>query len=122
CGSSREHAPWALADYGFQVVIAPTFADIFYNNSIKNGLLLVKLTEAEVNRLLARGKESGPYRLTVDLERQQVRDEEGFSASFEIDDFRRRCLLEGLDDIGLTLRFADDIAKYEQMRFGVAAS
>jgi 3-isopropylmalate/(R)-2-methylmalate dehydratase small subunit len=122
CGSSREHAPWALADYGFQVIIAPTFADIFYNNSIKNGLLLVKLTEAEVNRLLARAKEGGPYRLTVDLEHQQVRDEEGFSASFEIDDFRRRCLLEGLDDIGLTLRFADDIAKYEQMRFGVAAS
>jgi 3-isopropylmalate/(R)-2-methylmalate dehydratase small subunit len=122
CGSSREHAPWALADYGFKVVIAPTFADIFYNNSIKNGLLLVKLAESEVNLLLARAKEIGPYRLTVDLEHQQVRDEQGFSASFEIDDFRRRCLLEGLDDIGLTLRFADDIAKYEHRRFGVAAS
>jgi 3-isopropylmalate/(R)-2-methylmalate dehydratase small subunit len=122
CGSSREHAPWALADYGFKVVIAPTFADIFYNNSIKNGLLLVKLTEAEVNQLLVNAKDQQGYRLTVDLENTQVRDEQGFSASFEIDDFRRRCLLEGLDDIGLTLRFEDAIGKYEQQRFGPAAS
>ena len=87
CGSSREHAPWALADYGFKVIIAPTFADIFHNNSLKNGLLLVKLTEPEVNRLIARAKEKEAYRLTVDLEHRQVHDENGFSASFEIDGF-----------------------------------
>ena len=120
CGSSREHAPWALADYGFKVIIAPTFADIFYNNSLKNGLLLVKLTEPEVNRLIARAKEKEGYKLSIDLEHRQVHDENGFSASFEIDDFRRRCLLEGLDDIGLSLRFSDDIAKYEERRFGQA--
>jgi 3-isopropylmalate/(R)-2-methylmalate dehydratase small subunit len=114
CGSSREHAPWALADYGFKVIIAPTFADIFYNNSLKNGLLLVRLTEPEVNRLMTLAKEKESYQLTVDLEHRQVYDRDSFSASFEIDDFRRRCLLEGLDDIGLSLRFADDIAKYEQ--------
>ena len=118
CGSSREHAPWALADYGFKAIIAPTFADIFYNNSLKNGLLLVKLPEAQVDRLLANAKEKEGYRLTVDLEHRLVSDETGFSASFEIDDFRRRCLLEGLDDIGLTLRFADKISEYEQKRFG----
>ncbi len=121
CGSSREHAPWALADYGFKVIIAPTFADIFYNNSLKNGLLLVKLTEPEVNQLLARASEIEGYRLTIDLEQKQVHDDHGFSASFEIDDFRRRCLLEGLDDIGLTLRFADQISEYEKKRFGQAA-
>ena len=121
CGSSREHAPWALADYGFRVIIAPTFADIFYNNSLKNGLLLVKLTEAEVNRLIARAGENAPYRLTVDLEHRQVHDGQAFSASFDIDEFRRRCLLEGLDDIGLTLRFADKISEYERKRFGQAA-
>jgi len=117
CGSSREHAPWALADYGFKVIIAPTFADIFYNNSLKNGLLLVTLAESEVNRLIAHAKEKESYRLTVDLEHRQVHDDQGFATSFEIDDFRRRCLLEGLDDIGLTLRFAEDIAKYEQQRY-----
>ncbi|MGZ4789603.1 MAG: 3-isopropylmalate dehydratase small subunit [Terriglobales bacterium] len=122
CGSSREHAPWSLADYGFKVIIAPTFADIFYNNSLKNGLLLVKLTEAEVDRLIARAKEKEAYRLTVDLEHRQVHDENGFAASFEIDEFRRRCLLEGLDDIGLTLRFADKISEYEKKRFGQAAT
>ena len=121
CGSSREHAPWALADYGFKVIIAPTFADIFYNNSLKNGLLLVKLSESEVNGLIARTNEKDSYRLTVDLEHCQVHDDEGFSASFEIDEFRRRCLLEGLDDIGLSLRFANEIAEYERKRFGQAA-
>ncbi|HVZ17450.1 MAG TPA: 3-isopropylmalate dehydratase small subunit [Terriglobales bacterium] len=121
CGSSREHAPWALADYGFKAIIAPTFADIFYNNSLKNGLLLVRLTEPEVNRLIARAKEKEGYRLTVDLEHRQVHDDQGFAASFEIDDFRRRCLLEGLDDIGLTLRFAEKISEYEKRRFGQAA-
>jgi 3-isopropylmalate/(R)-2-methylmalate dehydratase small subunit len=118
CGSSREHAPWALADYGFKVIISPTFADIFYNNSIKNGLLLVRLTEPEVNRLIARAKDKQGYKLTVDLEHRQVHDDTGFAASFEIDEFRRRCLLEGLDDIGLTLRFEDDITKYEQTNLG----
>jgi len=112
CGSSREHAPWALADYGFAVVIAPTFADIFYNNSIKNGLLLVRLSEEQVAELMKRAKWPG-YELTVDLEKCSVSDGTGFSASFEIDEFRRRCLLEGLDDIGLTLRFEPQIAEYE---------
>jgi 3-isopropylmalate/(R)-2-methylmalate dehydratase small subunit len=121
CGSSREHAPWALADYGFKAIIAPTFADIFYNNSLKNGLLLVKLPEADVDKLLANAKQDG-YRLTVNLEQRSVSDDHGFAASFEIDEFRRRCLLEGLDDIGLTLRFADKIGEYEQKRFGATAS
>ena len=122
CGSSREHAPWALADYGFKAIIAPTFADIFYNNSLKNGLLLVKLSELEVNQLLANARDKEGYRLTVDLEQQKVTDDQGFTASFQLDDFRRRCLLEGLDDIGLTLRFADKISEYEQKRFGQSAS
>jgi 3-isopropylmalate/(R)-2-methylmalate dehydratase small subunit len=122
CGSSREHAPWALADYGFKAIVAPTFADIFYNNSLKNGLLLVRLSEPEIERLMTNAKEKEGYRLTVDLEQKKVSDEHGFSASFEIDDFRRRCLLEGLDDIGLTLRFADQISEYEQKRFGQAAA
>ena len=122
CGSSREHAPWALADYGFKAIIAPTFADIFSNNSLKNGLLLVKLSEPEVNQLLANARDKEGYRLTVDLEEQKVTDNQGFSASFEMDAFRRRCLLEGLDDIGLTLRFADKISEYEQKRFGQSAT
>ena len=121
CGSSREHAPWALADYGFKAIIAPTFADIFSNNSLKNGLLLVKLSEPEVNQLLANARDKEGYRLTVDLEEQKVTDNQGFSASFDLDAFRRRCLLEGLDDIGLTLRFADKISEYEQERCGQSA-
>jgi 3-isopropylmalate/(R)-2-methylmalate dehydratase small subunit len=121
CGSSREHAPWALADYGFKVVIAPAFADIFYNNSLKNGLLLVKLSETEVGELMKRATSHEGYQLTVDLEQGRVADSIGFVARFEIDPFRRRCLLEGLDDIGLTLRFAQQISDYEQQRFGTAA-
>ena len=113
CGSSREHAPWALADYGFKAIIAPTFADIFYNNSLKNGLLLVKLSEAEVAELLNRAQ-TDRYQLTVDLEQCRVSDSFGFDATFEIDAFRRRCLLDGLDDIGLTLRFEKEIAAYEK--------
>ena len=120
CGSSREHAPWALVDYGFRAIIAPTFADIFYNNSLKNGLLLVKLTESEVAELQKRAQRPD-YKLTVDLETCRVADSQGFEAKFEIDAFRRRCLLEGLDDIGLTLRFADQITAYEQRRFGQSA-
>jgi 3-isopropylmalate/(R)-2-methylmalate dehydratase small subunit len=116
CGSSREHAPWALGDYGFRAVIAPSFADIFSNNCVKNGLLTVVLTESEVNKLMKRAKETEGYQLTIDLELKQVYDEKGFSAAFEIDEFRRRCLLDGLDDIGLTLRHEDQITAYEQRR------
>jgi 3-isopropylmalate/(R)-2-methylmalate dehydratase small subunit len=113
CGSSREHAPWALADYGFKVIIAPTFADIFYNNSLKNGLLLIKLSESQVTELMRRASDQG-YQLTVDLEHMHVYDSIGFLASFEMDAFRRKCLLEGLDDIGLTLRFEDRITAFEK--------
>ncbi len=116
CGSSREHAPWALGDYGFRAVIAPSFADIFSNNCGKNGLLTVVLTESEVNKLMKRAKEAEGYQLTIDLELKQVYDEKGFSAAFEIDEFRRRCLLDGLDDIGLTLRHEAQITAYEQRR------
>lgn len=118
CGSSREHAPWALADYGFRAIIAPTFADIFYNNSLKNGLVLVKLSESEVAELLRRATEHQGYQVTVDLEQNRISDSIGFVAPFEMDAFRRRCLLEGLDDIGLTLRFEQQITDYEQRRFG----
>ncbi len=114
CGSSREHAPWALADYGFRAVIAPSFADIFANNCAKNGILTVVLREDEVAELTRRATEQRGYRLEIDLERKQVRDQSGFSASFEIDGFRRFCLLEGLDDIGLTLRHESEIREYEQ--------
>ncbi len=116
CGSSREHAPWALADYGFRAIIAPSFADIFHNNALKNGLLLVKLSEREVAELLRRANEHTGYQITVDLEQERVSDSIGFVAPFELDPFRRRCLLEGLDDIGLTLRFERQIAEYEQQR------
>jgi 3-isopropylmalate/(R)-2-methylmalate dehydratase small subunit len=121
CGSSREHAPWALADYGFKAIIAPSFADIFYNNSLKNGLLLVQLSDSDVAELHKRASEQGSYQLTVDLESCRVQDNLGLSASFEIESFRRKCLLEGLDDIGLTLRFAEQIGQYEQRRFGHSA-
>jgi 3-isopropylmalate/(R)-2-methylmalate dehydratase small subunit len=116
CGSSREHAPWALLDYGFRAVIAPTFADIFQNNCTKNGVLPVTLSDAEVAELSRRASEREGYRLTVDLERREVRDELGFSASFVCDEFRRWCLLEGLDDIGLTLRHESNIGEYEARR------
>jgi 3-isopropylmalate/(R)-2-methylmalate dehydratase small subunit len=119
CGSSREHAPWALADYGFKAVIAPSFADIFHNNSLKNGLLLVKLGETEVGELLTRATEHQGYQVTVDLEEGRVTDSIGFVAPFEMDSFRRRCLLEGLDDIGLTMRFEREIAEFEEGRVGV---
>ncbi len=118
CGSSREHAPWALADYGFKAVIAPSFADIFHNNSLKNGLLLVKMSETEVAELLTRATEHMGYQLTVDLEQCRVTDSIGFVAPFEMDAFRRRCLLEGLDDIGLTMRFEKQISEYERQRSG----
>ncbi len=113
CGSSREHAPWALGDHGFRAIIAPSFADIFANNCAKNGILTVILREDEVAALTQRAAEQSGYRLEIDLEQKQVRDQSGFSASFEIDDFRRFCLLEGLDDIGLTLRHEAEIRAYE---------
>lgn len=113
CGSSREHAAWALGDFGFRCVIAPTFADIFFSNAGKNGILLVKLSEEQVNQLLENAKAIPNYQLTVSLEDQTLSDGRGFSATFEIDPFRRFCLLEGLDDIGLTLRHAAELDKYE---------
>jgi 3-isopropylmalate/(R)-2-methylmalate dehydratase small subunit len=116
CGSSREHAPWALGDYGFRAIIAPSFADIFANNCLKNGLLPVVLNEQEVATIFQKVRELKGYRLTVDLERRLVTDNENFSASFSIDDFQRECLLEGLDDVALTLRHEADISAYEALR------
>ena len=116
-GSSREHAPWALDDYGFRAIIAPSYADIFYSNCFKNGILPVILPEEVVNDLMARATERPGYRLTVDLERGVISDEEeGDIASFEVDPFRRHCLLEGLDDIGLTLQHEAAVTAYEQRR------
>jgi 3-isopropylmalate/(R)-2-methylmalate dehydratase small subunit len=114
CGSSREHAAWALSDYGFRVVIAPTFADIFFSNAGKNGIVLVRLSESDVEKLLQNAETIAGYQLTVSLEEQKVTDGRGFSATFEIDPFRKYCLLEGLDDIGLTLRHADALDKFEK--------
>ncbi|HWC16387.1 MAG TPA: 3-isopropylmalate dehydratase small subunit [Terriglobales bacterium] len=114
CGSSREHAAWALLDYGFRVVIAPTFADIFHTNAGNNGILLVKLSDQEIDTLLNRAKNVPGYKLDVSLIDKSVRDDQGFSARFEIDDFRRTCLFEGLDEIGLTLKHEAEIAAYEQ--------
>jgi 3-isopropylmalate/(R)-2-methylmalate dehydratase small subunit len=112
CGSSREHAVWALADFGFRAVIAPSFADIFSNNCVKNGVLTVSLNEPEVAEILRRAQESG-YQLKVDLEQQKISDDQGFCAKFSIDEFTRHCLLNGLDDVGLTLQHEDEIAAYE---------
>jgi 3-isopropylmalate/(R)-2-methylmalate dehydratase small subunit len=116
CGSSREHAPWALLDYGFRSIIAPSFADIFYNNCFKNGMLPVAVSETQVNQLFERAASSPGYELTVDLERQWVTDDGGLRFSFEIDPFRRECLLNGLDDIGLTLQHEDKISEHEARR------
>ena len=113
CGSSREHAVWALANFGFRAVIAPSFADIFANNCPKNGVLAVGLSEQEVAELLRRAGEFPKYQVKVDLDQLRVTDERGFSASFTIDDFTRHCLLEGLDDIGLTMQHEREIAAYE---------
>jgi 3-isopropylmalate/(R)-2-methylmalate dehydratase small subunit len=113
CGSSREHAVWALADFGFRAVIASSFADIFANNSLKNGLLTVRLTEEQVAEIMRRAKETENYPLTIDLEKLRVADGRGFSATFTMDEFSRRCLLHGLDDIGLTLQHEAAITAYE---------
>jgi len=116
CGSSREHAVWALTDFGFRAVIAPSFADIFYNNSFKTGLLPVRLAAEQVDRLFRETEANEGYRLTVDLVDQRVVTPNGTTFAFEIDPFRRKCLLEGLDDIGLTLQHADEIRAYEERR------
>ncbi len=113
-GSSREHAPWALEDYGFRVIIAPSFADIFYNNCFKNGMLPIRLTEEQVEELFQREQKHRPYELTADLETCTLSDGHGFSTKFEVEPFRRHCLLNGLDDIGLTLEHEDKIAAYEK--------
>lgn len=113
CGSSREHAPWAIQDYGFQVVIAPSFADIFYNNCFKNGILPVKLSEEQVEQLFQRTAQNEGYKLKVDLENKSISDEFGLFFSFDLDEHRRQFLLLGLDDIGLTLQHEDKIAAYE---------
>ncbi len=114
CGSSREHAPWALEDFGFKVVIAPSFADIFYNNSFKNGILLITLPEEVIDRLFAEVEANEGYQLDVDLENQRVITPSGEILEFEVDAFRKHCLLEGLDDIGLTLKDEDAIRAFEQ--------
>jgi 3-isopropylmalate/(R)-2-methylmalate dehydratase small subunit len=113
CGSSREHAAWALSDYGFRAVIAPTFADIFFSNAGKNGIVLIRLSEEDVALLLNRAATTPNYELTVSLIDQTVTDAQGFHATFEIDAFRKFCLIEGLDDIGLTLRHAAALDTYE---------
>jgi len=116
CGSSREHAPWALDDFGFRAIIAPSFADIFYNNCFKNGLLPIVLPEAQVDQLFAEVEAAEGYQLTIDLEQQQVVTPSGDRFAFDVDGFRKHCLLEGLDDIGLTLQHADEIRAYEARR------
>ncbi len=114
CGSSREHAPWAIADYGFRAIIAPSYADIFYNNCFKNGILPVTLPEGQIDELFRREQAGPGYQLTVDLPKQIVTDAQGLSLPFELDPFRKHVLLEGLDDIGLTLKHEPDITAFEK--------
>src|SRR5208282_6921440 len=114
CGSSREHAPWAILDYGFRAILAPSFSDIFYNNCFKNGILPVTLSDAQIDEVFRRVAATEGYRLTVDLETQTITDDAGLRFEFSIDPFRRECLLNGWDDIGLTLRIADRITDYEK--------
>jgi len=116
CGSSREHAPWAILEYGFKAVIAPSFADIFFNNSFKNGLLPVVLAERDVDALFELASGESAVEIDIDLQSQEVKGPSGFSASFEIDPFRKTCLLEGLDEIGLSLKDVDAIKAYEARR------
>lgn len=116
CGSSREHAPWALEDFGFRTIIAPSFADIFFNNCFKNGMLPIVLDEAIVDELFRDVAQNEGYTLTIDLEKQQIIRPNGEGIAFEVDAFRKHCLLNGLDDIGLTLQHADDIRAYEAAR------
>ncbi|WP_455197889.1 3-isopropylmalate dehydratase small subunit [Kaarinaea lacus] len=116
CGSSREHAPWALEDYGFRAIIAPSFADIFFNNCFKNGILPISLNAAVVDDLFKEVYENEGYQLTVDLALQSISTPSGKTISFDVDEFRKYCLLNGLDDIGLTLQHVDEIKAYEQKR------
>lgn len=116
CGSSREHAPWALEDFGIRCVIAPSFAEIFYNNCFKNGLLPIVLSDEVVDQLFKEVESEAGYALTIDLEQQVVKTPAGDEIAFEIDGFRKHCLLNGLDDIGLTLQHAEDIRAYEETR------
>ncbi len=116
CGSSREHAAWALSDYGFRAVIAPSFADIFSTNAGNNGILLARLSDAEVQSVLERAQNLAGYKLHISLFDKTVRDDHGFSATFPIDNFRRTCLLEGIDEIGLTLKHEAEIAAFEATR------
>ena len=116
CGSSREHAPWALLDYGFRAIIAPSFADIFFNNCFKNGILPIILTEEDIEQLFQAVFANEGYQLTVDLAKQQVISPDNKIYHFTVDEFRKHCLLNGLDDIGLTLQHADDIRRYESTR------
>ncbi len=120
CGSSREHAPWALEDWGFRVIVAPSYADIFYNNCFKNGMLPIKLSEEQVDELFRRAASHPGYKLTADLESRTLSDEQGLSIPFEVEEFRRHCLLNGLDDIGLTLVHVDKIAEFERAH-GIAS-
>jgi 3-isopropylmalate/(R)-2-methylmalate dehydratase small subunit len=113
CGSSREHAAWALTDFGFLAVIAPSFADIFFSNAGKNGMILVRLSEADVQTLMQRSTKKAAHKITINLEAQTIIDDQGFSSTFEIDPFRKYCLLNGLDDIGLTLRHESALDTYE---------
>jgi 3-isopropylmalate/(R)-2-methylmalate dehydratase small subunit len=121
CGSSREHAVWALADYGFRTIVAPSFADIFYNNALGNGLLPITLPDAQIDRLVDHTRAQEGYRLTVDLERCVIEDGEGLSLPFEMDPFSRHRLLNGLDDIGLTLQHEDRITAFEREAVGAGA-
>jgi len=116
CGSSREHAPWALEDFGFRCIIAPSFADIFYNNCFKNGILPIVLDAAIIEQLFKETEASEGYSLAIDLPAQKVTTPSGESFAFEVDEFRKYCLLNGLDDIGLTLQHVDDIKAYEERR------
>lgn len=116
CGSSREHAPWALQDYGIRVIIASSFADIFYNNCFKNGLLPIQLVTEQVDLLFKETMAQEGYQLTVDLKAQTIQTPSGEPIAFEVDEFRKHCLLNGLDDIGLTLQHVDEIHAYEERR------
>ena len=116
CGSSREHAPWALIDFGIRCVIAPSFADIFYNNSFKNGMLLIVLPQEQIDKLMDDAKKGANARMAVDLETQQITRPDGENILFEIDAFKKHCLLNGLDDIGLTMQKDQSISKYEGVR------
>jgi 3-isopropylmalate/(R)-2-methylmalate dehydratase small subunit len=116
CGSSREHAPWAILDYGIRAILAPSYADIFYNNCFKNGILPVTLTDDQIEELFKRTEKYEGYHVTVDLEKQVVTDDHGLQCSFTVDPFRRECLLKGLDDIGLTLVHEQHISEFEKKK------